>query len=151
MKAAHVVLVSSLLTAGAVSHGQPATPPARDWSAVDKALGAVGKDLPGGVHRYGWPRGDVKVSVGSGASAVTVEPALALGAWAAFLDDGGAEAMVMGDLALLDAEVTPVVTALVANRLEVTALHNHLLNETPHVAYLHFSGHGDGVSLARGL
>jgi hypothetical protein len=59
--------------------------------------------------------------------------------------------MTMGDFVLLDPEVTPVVSALEANGLEVTAIHNHLLNETPHVAYLHFSGHGDSVTLAKGL
>lgn len=111
-------------------------------------LGAAGKAMPGGIHRYGWPRSDLNVRIGD----VTVEPSLALGAWAGFLRTGvGDEAMTMGDLVLLDAEVSPVVSVLEGNGLEITAIHNHLLNETPHVAYLHFSGHGDAVKLAKGL
>ncbi len=118
------------------------------WDAVDKVFGSTGKALPGGVWRWGWPRTDLHVRIGE----VTVEPALALGAWAGFLRTGtGVKAMMMGDLVLLDPEVAPVVSALEANGLEVTAIHNHLLNETPHVAYLHFSGHGDAVTLAKGL
>jgi Domain of Unknown Function (DUF1259) len=118
------------------------------WEAVDKVFGITGTSLAGGVYKFGWPRSDLRVSVGS----VVVEPTLALGAWGAFLRMGaGDEVMTMGDFVLLDSEVTPVVTALEAGGLEVTAIHNHLLNETPHVAYIHFSGHGDGAALAKGL
>jgi len=118
------------------------------WEAVDKVFGSTGKALAGGVHRYGWPRTDLHVTITN----VALDPALALGSWGAFLRMAtGEESMAMGDFALLDSEVTPVVTALEANGLEVTAIHNHLLNETPHVAYLHFSGHGDPVTLAKGL
>ena len=120
----------------------------QSWEAVDKVFGSTGKSLSGGVYRFGWPRSDLRVSVGG----IAVEPALALGSWGAFLRTGaGDKAMAMGDLALVDSEVTPVVTALEADGFEVTAIHNHLLNETPHVAYVHFSGHGDAASLAKGL
>src|SRR5262249_4046480 len=112
----------------------------------DEVFGAAGKDLPGGVHRFGWPRSDLRVRVGD----VAVEPALALGSWGGFLQDG-AEAMTMGDLVLLESEGTPVVTALVEGGLKVTAIHTHLLSEQPHVAYVHFSGHGDRVTLAKAL
>ncbi len=119
-----------------------------DWEGADKVFGVPGKDLPGGVHKYGWPRTDLHVRIGG----VTLDPALALGSWGAFLRMGGGnEAMTMGDLVLLEPEVTPVVTALESSGLEVTAIHNHLLNEAPHVVYLHFSGHGDPVALAKGL
>ena len=118
------------------------------WEAVDKVFGTTGKSLAGGVYKFGWPRSDLRVSVGD----VVVEPTLALGAWGAFLRMGaGDEVMTMGDFVLLDSEVTPVVTALQASGLEVTAIHNHLLNETPHVMYIHFSGLGDGAVLAKGL
>ncbi len=118
------------------------------WESVDAVFGSAGKDLPGGIHRYGWPRTDLHVRIGD----VTLEPALALGSWGAFLPEGsGGNAMAMGDLVLLEKEVTPVITALEANGLEVTALHNHLLGETPQVAYVHFSGRGDAVALAKGL
>jgi hypothetical protein len=141
----HFVRVGVVLFVVALATGSPAAEP--DWSGVDKVFGAPGKDLPGGVRRYGWPRADLAVRVGD----VKIEPALALGSWAGFLDDGGAETMTMGDLVLLDSEVTPVVTALIAGGLQITAIHNHLLNEQPHVAYVHFSGHGERVSLAKGL
>jgi Domain of Unknown Function (DUF1259) len=58
-----------------------ASPSETGWEGVDKTLGVSGKDLPGEVRRYGWPRADLHVTVGG----VPVEPALALGAWAAFL------------------------------------------------------------------
>lgn len=119
---------------------------ALDWSAVDKVFGTAGKDLPGGVHRFGWPRTDLKVSL----SGTPVEAALALGSWGAFLADKDG-AMTMGDLALLESELSPVVTALQAGGLDVLAIHNHLVKESPHVVYVHFAGHGDPAALARGL
>ena len=79
------------------------------WKAVDAVFGAAGKDLPGGVHRFGWPRRDLHVQVGD----VPVQPALALGSWGAFLPAGN-QTMAMGDLVLLEPELTPVVTALIA-------------------------------------
>jgi hypothetical protein len=137
---------AALLSLGVMSGAALGAGPG--WEAVDRVFGSTGKALAGGVSRWGWPRTDLHVRIGE----VAVEPALALGAWAGFLRTGtGEEAMTMGDLVLLDTEVTPVVSALEANGLEVTAIHNHLLNETPHVVYLHFSGHGDAVTLAKGL
>jgi hypothetical protein len=147
-----VPLVGTLLftcTLAAGAQLAPAAPPAATtaWGAVDAALGATGKDLPGGVHRFGWPRRDLKVQVGG----VAIEPALALGSWAAFLAGQEGHGMAMGDLVLLEAEIGPVVTALQAGGLEVAAIHNHLMGESPRVLYVHFSGHGDPVALARAL
>jgi biotin operon repressor len=143
MKRALLVSVQAIFLV--LGYGAGAEP---DWSAVDKVFGTTGKSLPGGVYRVGWPRTDMNVTIGG----VKVEAGLALGAWAGFLRTGtGEEVMTMGDFVLLDPEVNPVISALEANGLEVTAIHNHLLNETPHVAYLHFSGHGDAVTLAKGL
>ncbi|HZF10964.1 MAG TPA: DUF1259 domain-containing protein [Thermoanaerobaculia bacterium] len=127
------------------SSAQPADPL---WAKVDAALGATGKDLPGGVHRFGWPRRDLHVQVGE----VAVEPALALGSWGAFVKAGETGmAMAMGDLVLLEAELTPVVTELQAGGIEIAAIHNHLIGESPHVVYVHFSGHGEAAALAAGL
>jgi Domain of Unknown Function (DUF1259) len=118
------------------------------WKKVDGIFGAVGKDLPGGVHRFGWPRRDLHVQVGD----VQVQAALGLGSWGAFVKTGhGDEAMAMGDLVLLEAELTPVVSALQAGGIDIAAIHNHLVGETPHVVYLHFSGHGDAAALAASL
>ena len=117
------------------------------WKSVDGVLGVAGKDLAGGTHRFGWPRRDLHVQVGD----VPVQPALALGSWGAFIKEGGDKAMAMGDLVLLEPELTPVLTTLEAGGLEISAIHNHLINESPHVIYLHFSGHGNATALARTL
>jgi hypothetical protein len=118
------------------------------WSKVDAVLGATGRDLPGGVHRFGWPRRDLRVRVDE----VPVEPALALGSWGAFVRTGeDGKAMAMGDLVLLEPELTPVVSALEAGGIEITAIHNHLVGESPHVIYVHFSGRGDAAALAASL
>jgi hypothetical protein len=125
---------------------QPAADPL--WARVDAVFGAAGKDLPGGVHRFGWPRRDLRVKVGD----VPVEPALALGSWAAFVRRGGeGRAMAMGDLVLLEPELAPVVAALQDGRVDIAAIHNHLVGESPHVVYVHFSGHGDAAALAATL
>jgi hypothetical protein len=118
------------------------------WKQVDDIFGAAGKDLPGGVHRFGWPRRDLRVKVGD----VPVEPALALGSWGAFARTGhGDQAMAMGDLVLLETELAPVVSALEGGGIDVTAVHNHLAGESPHVVYLHFSGRGEAAALATSL
>lgn len=118
------------------------------WDAADKVFGQTGKDLPGDVHRYGWPRSDLHVTVGG----TPVEPGLALGAWAAFKKTGtGDEAFTMGDLVLLEPEVETVLGELVAGKFDILAIHNHLLGETPHVVYVHFHGHGDPAALAKTL
>jgi hypothetical protein len=121
---------------------------ATNWQAVDSTLGFEGKVLPGDVHRYGWPRTDLHVTL----EGVELEPQLALGSWAGLVSTGtGDQAVAMGDLVLRDAEVDAVVTALLGAGIEVTAIHNHLLNESPHVTYVHFMAHGEAVAIARGL
>jgi hypothetical protein len=119
---------------------------APDWKAVEQALGKAGQLLPGGVYRVGFPRTDLTVMV----QGLRVEPVFALGSYAAFKPMGDA-AMVMGDLVLLDAEVAPVMTRLVQGGLNVTAVHNHLNEMSPHVMYMHYGGHGDAVRLATAI
>jgi Domain of Unknown Function (DUF1259) len=121
--------------------------PRSDWSAVEAALGRSGTAQPGNVYKFGFPRSDLDVRIGD----VRVKPALALGSWAAFLDVGGGNAMAMGDLVLTESEVNEVISALQAGGIEQSALHNHVLGESPRVLYLHFGGHGDAVALARTL
>ncbi|HEY4231335.1 MAG TPA: DUF1259 domain-containing protein [Thermoanaerobaculia bacterium] len=121
---------------------------AASWEAADGILGRPGKDLPGEVHRYGFPRSDLHVTM----EAVPVEPALALGSWAAFKRTGkGDEAMTMGDLVLLETELAPVLGELQAGGFEIAAIHNHLTGESPHVVYVHFEGHGETAALAKTL
>jgi hypothetical protein len=102
--------------------------------------------MPGDVFRIGMPRTDLKVTV----NGVPVQAGFALGSYAAFkqFDDG---TMVMGDLVLLDEEVNPVMQGLFDQGFEVSALHNHLNNMSPHVMYLHYEGHGDALQLAQAL
>ena len=121
---------------------------APDWSAVEAIFGMPAKVLAADVHRYGWPRSDIQATL----DGVRIEPALALGAWAGMVSTGaGDQVLAMGDLVLLDAEVNPVVSALQSGGVEITAIHNHLLRETPHVTYVHFMAHGDAVAIARTL
>jgi hypothetical protein len=116
-----------------------------DWQKVDAAIGRSGA-VTGDVHRYGFPRSDLQVTV----DGVTIRPSLALGGWAAFKPAHGG-AMVMGDLVLLDTEITPVMTKLLENGLEITAVHNHVLRGNPATYYMHIGGHGDPVKLATAI
>ncbi|HKD82402.1 MAG TPA: DUF1259 domain-containing protein [Candidatus Angelobacter sp.] len=116
---------------------------ANDWKAVEQALGRSGQQQPDGACKFGLPRGDLKVTV----DGVQVKPALALGSWLAFSSPGQG-AMVMGDLVLAEDEVSPVMMALQESGIQVTALHNHVLHESPRVMYMHISGHGEAVKLA---
>ena len=117
-----------------------------DWKAVEQALGKSGQMMPGDVYRIGMPRTDLNVSV----KGVPVKAGFALGSYAAFRQVGD-HAMVMGDLVLLDQEITAVMSGLFANGLEVTAIHNHLNEMSPHVMYMHYGGRGDALQLAKGL
>jgi Domain of Unknown Function (DUF1259) len=116
-----------------------------DWQKVDAAIGRSGA-VTGDVHRYGFPRSDLLVTV----DGVTIRPSLALGGWAAFKPAHGG-AMVMGDLVLLDTEITPVMTKLLENGIEITAVHNHVLRGNPATYYMHIGGHGDPVKLATAI
>src|SRR5437868_10349254 len=119
---------------------------APDWKAVEQALGKAGQLQPGDVFRIGMPRTDLNVTV----KGVPVKAGFALGSYAAFKQVGD-HAMVMGDLVLLDQEVPAVMSGLLAGGLEVTAVHNHLNEMSPHVMYMHYGGHGDAVQMARAL
>ncbi len=102
-------------------------------------FGFPGANLPGGVIRFNMPRKDLHVTV----AGTEVKPGLALGTWAAFHHVGNNDAMVMGDLVLTEDEVAPVMKALQDGGVEVTALHNHLIGESPKIMYIHMGGHGD--------
>src|SRR5882724_1393341 len=116
-----------------------------DWEKIDTAFGrkaAVTAD----VHRYGFPRSDLNVTL----DGVTIKPALALGGWVAFKPMHGG-AMIMGDLVLLDTEISPVMTKMIASGLEITAIHNHVLRGSPATFYMHVGGHGDAEKLATAI
>ena len=113
-----------------------------DWQRVDDAFGRKAA-VSGDVRRYGFPRTDLNVTLGG----VTIKPALALGGWIAFKPMHG-EAMVMGDLVLLETEINPVMLKLIEGGLDITAVHNHLLGARPATFYMHVGGHGDPARMA---
>lgn len=116
-----------------------------DWKKVDAALGKSAA-ISGEVHRYGLPRSDLHVTL----DGVAIKPALALGGWVAFAPVHG-EAMVMGDLVLLETEIAPVMTKLIESGLDITAVHNHLLRASPATFYMHVGGHGDPEKMATAI
>jgi hypothetical protein len=130
-----------------------------DWAPVEKVFGRTGARI-GEMFKVTFQRSDVRVKVGK----VALEPGLAFTTWVAFMPmstdathgasghDGAAAAyMMMGDLVLLEREVQPVMSALVARGLGVTALHNHLVGESPGIKYVHFSGEGDPLALSKAM
>ena len=116
-----------------------------DWKKVDAALGKTAA-VSGEVHRYSLPRSDLHVTL----DGIAIKPALALGGWVAFAPMQGG-AMVMGDLVLLDTEITPVMTKLMDSGFEITAVHNHILRASPSTFYMHVAGHGDPEKMAASI
>src|SRR5438445_8363560 len=140
----YAVVGFGVLVALAVPAAAPAADP--DWKAVEQALGKTGQMQAGDVYRIGVPRRALPVTV----KGIPVKAGFALGSYAAFRQVGD-HAMVMGDLVLLDQEVPAVMSALLSGGLEVTAVHNHVNDVSPHVLYMHYGGHGDAVQLAKAL
>jgi hypothetical protein len=129
----------------AASFGAGASAQEIDWQKVDAAFGRK-PAVSGDVHRYGFPRNDLTVTL----DGVTIKPALALGGWVAFKPVHGG-AMAMGDLVLLETEINPVMTKLIEGGLEITAVHNHLLRASPATFYMHVSGHGEPIRMAAAI
>ena len=117
-----------------------------DWKEVAQALGKEGSVQPGDVYKVSLPRSDLKVTI----NGVELKPALALGSWVAFKKTGDMT-VAMGDLVLTEDEVTPVLTKLQEGGVEQTALHNHVLHESPRVMYMHIHGMGDAVKIAKAI
>jgi hypothetical protein len=109
-------------------------------------MGRAGQMQPGDVIKFGMPRKDLHVVL----NGVEVKPGLALGSWAAFQREG-TKAMVMGDLVLTKDEIEPVMMKLQEGGIQVSALHNHLIGESPHVMYLHIASQGDPVQMAKAI
>jgi len=112
---------------------------------IDEVLGRSGQKT-GDVYKVSFPRSDLHVSV----HGLAIKPGHALGSWAAFLgtDDN---AMVMGDLVLLESELNPVIAKLRSAGFDISAVHNHLMEESPRVLYAHYMGHGPATQLAVSL
>jgi len=116
-----------------------------DPAKIDQALGRSGQKI-GDVYKVGFPRTDLHVSI----HGLAIKPGLALGSWAAFTGTES-NAMVMGDLVLLEDELNPVMEKLRSAGFEISAVHNHLIDETPRVMYMHYMGHGAASQLAASL
>jgi hypothetical protein len=138
-----------LLGSGLSAWGQGATASSSasgDWKQVEAAMGRPGQMQAGGVIRFGMPRKDLHIVL----DGVEIKPGLALGSWAAFKRDNSG-ALVMGDLVLTEDEVEPVMMKLQEGGIQQSALHNHLIRESPHVMYMHIAGHGDAVEMAKAI
>jgi hypothetical protein len=140
------LLCGSLAAGQATNSASAAGASTSDWKLVEQAMARPGQIQPGDVIRFGMPRKDLHVTL----DGVEIKAALALGSWAAFKHDGNA-AMVMGDLVLTEDEVEPVMLKLQEGGIQESALHNHLIRESPHVMYMHIASHGDAVQMAKAV
>jgi hypothetical protein len=139
---AAIAALGGLATASAAVQAQEAL----NTTALADAIGRPGALLADGVYRVSFPRSDLQVSIGD----VRLAPGLALGSYAAFKAEPQGT-LAVGDLVLTENEIQPVMDSLRSSGLEVTALHNHLRNEHPHVMYMHFMGTGEAVAIATAL
>jgi hypothetical protein len=133
-----LVLTAALIPFTAAAQGL-------DTAKIDSELGRSGQKA-GELCKVGFPRTDLHVSV----HGLVIKPGLALGSWAAFWGTDES-AMVMGDLVLLESEINPVLDKVCSVGFEISAVHNHLAEETPHVMYMHYMGHGNAAQLAEAL
>ena len=129
------------------SSAAPANPPKidLDTAALDRTLGARGT-INGGILQYGFPRAEPVKIMGR-----AVPPAMGTAPAINFEPLGGGKAAITGDFVLTAKEVAPVMKALRNNGIEVTALHNHMIDEQPRLFFMHFWAHDDAVKLAKGL
>src|SRR5712672_2692835 len=132
-------VASVSFTSGANAQDVPA-----EYQQVLTALGKQG-DYKANVLKVNIPRNDVNVTV---ANVKTPTP-FGFGGWIAMTKGTGGMDVMMGDLVLLQDEVNPVMSALLDNGLEATALHNHFFFESPRIFYMHVHGHGKAADLAK--
>lgn len=142
------LLVPVLVALGAplaapATHDAMASPPSLDTARIEALTGAKGALDASGVFKVSVPRRDLAVDAGG----VRLTPPMGLTSWAAF-QRAGTATMVMGDMVLTEAQVSPVMSAALDAGLEVTALHNHFLWESPRVLFMHIGGRGDEATLA---
>jgi hypothetical protein len=140
MNALRIIVASALLIALAAT-GQEVP---SDYQQVLKLVGKTG-DYKANVLKVNIPRNDIHVTIDN----LAVPTPFGFGGWFAMTRGDGGDDVMMGDLVLLQEEVNPVMSALLDNGLEVTALHNHFFWEEPRIYYMHLHGHGKPADLAR--
>jgi hypothetical protein len=116
-----------------------------DTKALDAIVGTTG-DQNGQVYKYTIGRDDLKLKE----MGATINARMGLNTWAAFYGTD-ANAVIAGDVAMLENEVTPVLKALRANGLDVVAIHHHMTGSKPMIVFLHYWGKGGAATLARGF
>jgi len=144
--AIHAALTHSKTPFGAaVSSAAPTTPIGLDTDKLDAAIGAKGK-VNGGVYQFSVPREEPITEDGT-----PIPPAMGTAIGINFQPTGGAKAAITGDFVVTAAELNPMILALRENGIEVTAIHNHMLDEQPRLFFVHFWANDDAVKLAKGL
>ena len=142
MKALSVLLALTLFCVAAGA--QEVT--AAEQRALEQTLGRAGEKQADGALKFGFPRSDLHVTV----RGTPIAAGLALGGWIAFFRAKRAT-MAMGDLVLTEDELPKVLAKLAGSPVEVTAIHNHLVGESPRVMYAHVAGRGDAAALAQAI
>jgi len=139
MIAMRLILFATFLTGLAVGQSMPA-----EYDGVLKSLGKQG-DFKDNVLKVNIPRNDLKVTI----DGIATTTPFGFGGWLAMTKGDGGMDVMMGDLVLVEDEVNPVMSALLTNGLEVTAVHNHFFFESPRIFYMHVHGHGSAAELAK--
>jgi hypothetical protein len=126
--ALHTALAESTTPFAAAPPGAAPPPIDLDTAAIDQALGAKGRNVGGGVYQFGIPRVETIRDGG-----MVVPPAMGSAIAINFQPTGGGKAAITGDFVLIASEVNPVLKVLREHGIEVTAIHNHMLDDQPHL------------------
>jgi hypothetical protein len=116
-----------------------------DTAAIARTLGVAGK-VNGGVYQFSVPRSE-KITM----HGMEVPPSMGVATAINFQPTGGGKAAITGVFFMASTEVNPVIRAQRENGIQVTALHNHMLEESPHLFFMHFWANDEAVTLAKGL